>query len=408
MRQASMRPIGVGEIRMDSFTVATIRMLAVFCLAVLLLHGNGAQAQGAFYQASPQEIAGPPGTIMRKEPMPPTLSGGAAYRVLYRSTGLHSEPIAVSGVVIVPPGPVAAAGRPIVAWAHPTTGVVPRCAPALALFIFQQIQGLRQMTERGYIVVATDYPGLGTPQTHPYLVGVSEARAVLDSVRAARSMGGAQNRFAVWGHSQGGQAALFTGTIASSYAPELDLVGVAAAAPATDLATLLGDDIGTGGGRNLTAMTLWSWSRLFGAPIDRVVYPAAIPIVDRLAGECIESVYDLMLRRRTARPLEQKFLSVTNFYTTEPWRALMAANSPGTLPPQVPLFLAQGGADELVRPQVTRDYMKRQCAVGGKVRMLVLPNSNHGFIGRDAAAAAVDWMADRFAAVAAPSDCGRD
>jgi acetyl esterase/lipase len=78
---------------------------------------------------------------------------------------------------------------------------VPRCAPSLALFIFQQIQGLRQLTEHGYIVVATDYPGLGTPQTHPYLVGVSEARAVLDSVRAARSMGGAQNRFAVWGHS---------------------------------------------------------------------------------------------------------------------------------------------------------------------------------------------------------------
>ncbi len=91
------------------------------------------------------------------------------------------------------------------------------------------------MVDRGYVVAATDYPGLGTPQTHPYLVGVSEARAVLDSVRAARALTGAQNRFAVWGHSQGGQAALFTGLIAKSYAPDLDLVGVAAAAPATDL-----------------------------------------------------------------------------------------------------------------------------------------------------------------------------
>jgi acetyl esterase/lipase len=263
------------------------------------------------------------------------------------------------------------------------------------------------MTERGFIVAATDYPGLGTPQTHPYLVGVSEARAVLDSVRAARALAGAQNRFAVWGHSQGGQAALFTGSIAKSYAPELDLVGVAAAAPATDLVKLLGDDINSSGGRNLTAMTLWSWSRVFGAPIDRVIDPIALPTVDLLAGECIESVYDLMLRRATARPLEQRFLSVSNFYTVEPWRALLAQNSPGPLPSQLPLFLVQGGADELVRPDVTEDYFKRQCAAGGKVRMLLLPAANHGFIARDSAASAVEWMTDRFAGFPPPSDCNR-
>jgi acetyl esterase/lipase len=327
--------------------------------------------------------------------------------VLDRSTGLNNEPIAVSGVVIVPDRPAPAGGRPIVAWAHPTTGVVPRCAPSLAIFVFQQIQGLREMINRGYVVAATDYPGLGTPQTHPYLVGLSEARAVLDSVRAARALTGAPNRFAVWGHSQGGQAALFTGLTAASYAPDLDLVGVAAAAPATELGTLLGEDINSSGGRNLTAMTLWSWSRVFGAPIDRVVDAAALPAVDRLAGECIESISDLMLRRSTARPLEQRFLAVSNFYAVEPWRSLMAKNSPGLLPPRVPLFLAQGGADGLVRPQVTQDYMRRQCAAGGKVRMLFLPGDNHGFIARDAAASAVDWMADRFAGAPAPSDCNR-
>jgi len=211
----------------------------------------------------------------------------------------------------------------------------------------------------------------------------------------------------VWGHSQGGQAALFTGLLAKTYAPELDLVGVAAAAPATDLATLLGDDISSGGGRNLAAMTLWSWSRVFGAPIDNVVDPSALPVIDRLAGECIESVYDLMLRRRTSRPLEQQFLTVNDFYRAEPWRSLMARNSPGPLPPQIPLFLAQGGADELVRPQVTRDFMRRQYAAGGKVQMLLLPGSNHGFIARDAAAAAAAWMTGRFTGESAPSDCPR-
>ena len=377
-------------------------MLAAVCC------GAQARAQSLFYRAAPEEISGTPGTIIRQEPMVlPAPYGASAFRVLYRSTGLNGEPIAVSGVVVIPSSPAPATGRLIVAWAHPTTGVVPRCAPSLALFVFQQIQGLREMIDRGYVVAATDYPGLGTPQTHPYLVGISEARAVLDSVRAARTISGAQNRFAVWGHSQGGQAVLFTGLIASSYAPDLDLVGVAAAAPATDLATLLGDDIDSSGGRNLTAMTLWSWSRVFGAPIDRVLDPVALPTVDRLADECIESVYDLILRRRTAAPLAQAFLSVANFYATEPWRTLIANNTPGPLPAQLPLLLAQGSADELVRPQVTQDYMKRQCRAGGSVRMLLLPNANHGVIAHDAAPSAIDWIADRLAGVPAPNDCDR-
>lgn len=41
-----------------------------------------------------------------------------------------------------------------------------------------------------------------------------------------------------WGHSQGGHAVLWTGMLAPDYAPELDLVGVAAFAPATDLCAL--------------------------------------------------------------------------------------------------------------------------------------------------------------------------
>ncbi len=262
--------------------------------------------------------------------------------------------------------------------------------------------------ERGYVVTATDYPGLGTAGPHPYLVGVSAARAVIDSVRVARTMPGVgdSNRFAVWGHSQGGQAALFTGMIAQRYAPELGIAGVAAAAPATELVPLMSEDLDSVGGKNLTAMTLWSWSRVFGAPIARVVEPAAIPVIDRLAEECIESIYDLVVRRRTERPLEQSFLSVKNLADVEPWRSLALQNTPGTLSPDIPIFLAQGDADELVHPAVTRDYMARLCRSGSKVRLLILPGVGHGFAGRDSADAAVGWMADRFNGETAPSDCG--
>jgi acetyl esterase/lipase len=382
-----------------------LRAILFTAIFLVSLGGAATHAQTMFYRASPEEIAGPPGSLIRQEPLSlPTPRGARAYRILYRSTGLHNEPIAVSGVVIIPAAPPAE-GRRIVAWAHPTTGVKPRCAPSLALLLIQQIQGVREMIERGYVVAATDYPGLGTPQAHPYLVGGSEARAVVDSVRAARAMTGAQNRFAVWGHSQGGQAALFTGMIAKSYAPELDLIAVAAAAPATDLAKLIAADINTDGGRNLTAMTLWSWARVFPAPIDRVVDPAALQTVDRLGGQCIESIYDLLVRRGPTRALTRRFLSVDDFYAQPPWRALIATNTPTSLPPRIPVLLAQGGADELVRPNVTETYMESLCRAGSKVQMLLLPNVNHGFIARDVAPSAVEWMTGRFLGVAAPSDC---
>jgi acetyl esterase/lipase len=291
--------------------------------------------------------------------------------------------------------------------AHPTTGVVPHCAPSLALFVFQQIAGSRHLLENGYAIAATDYPGLGTPGPHPYLVGVSEARAVIDSVRAARSFPGLENstHYAVWGHSQGGQAALFTGMIARAYAPELQLVGVAAAAPATDLSALMTNDLNTAGGRNLTAMTMWSWARVFNAPINDVVAPAAMPIVDALANQCIEGAFDLYVREKLSAPLAKTFLSVKNPATIEPWKALLAQNTADDLPANIPVFLSQGLSDGLVRPAVTRAYKERLCKGGSKVKMLLMPGVSHGFIGYDSANAAADWIADRFRSYIPPSDC---
>jgi acetyl esterase/lipase len=383
--------------------------LAAIVASGLAFGTSSAKAQSAFYRAPDAEIAGRPGTIIRQESMLGAAAGASAYRVLYRSTAPDGKPIAVSGVIIVPAGKPPAQGWPVVAWAHPTTGIVPRCAPSLALFIFQQIAGSRELLEQGYAVAATDYPGLGTAGPHPYLVGESEARAVIDSVRAARSFPGmaVSSRYAVWGHSQGGQASLFTGMISKTYAPELELVGVAAAAPATDLATLMTDDLNTSGGRNLTAMTVWSWSRVYGLPIGSVIAPAAMTTVDFLATECIESPFDILVRAPTSEPLAQQFLTVSNPATIEPWKSLLARNTPGILPLEIPVFLAQGLADGLVRPQVTMDYMQRLCGAGSSVRMLVMPNVNHGFAGRDGAGEAVTWMADRFAGRPAPNDCKR-
>ena len=184
---------------------------------------------------------------------------------------MKGEPIVVSGLLVVPEAPAPEGGRNVVAWAHPTIGVARDCAPSLQTNWRKTIPGLEAMLKAGKVVVATDYAGLGTPGQHPYLVGASAARSVVDSVRAARAVkeAAAGSRFAVWGHSQGGHAALFTGQMAAGLAPELTLMGVAAAAPATDLARLLEEDLGTKLGNVLAAEALVSWSKVFDAPCRR-------------------------------------------------------------------------------------------------------------------------------------------
>jgi acetyl esterase/lipase len=385
----------------------TVRLiLSALCL---LIGANAAHAQTDFYRAPASEAAGAPGTLVRQEVIDGAPLGATAYRVLYRSTGLANKPIMVSGVVIVPPGDPPPGGRPIVAWAHPTSGIVPRCAPSLAIFLFEQIQGLRSFVRDGYVVAATDYPGLGTPEPHPYLVGASEARAVIDSVRVAGLLPGAGGgkKFVVWGHSQGGHAALFTGIIAKTYAPELDLLGVAAAAPATDLVTLMNDDIDSVGGKNITAMTLWSWQRVFNANMDKVVDRRAMPAIDQLAQECIEGPFDLRIRQRTEQPLEQYFLNTKHPSDVEPWHTLLTENSPGALPPEVPVFLAQGTDDVIIHPDVTKAYAAKLCAAGSKLHMLSMPNIGHGRAAQASTQAMLEWTGDRFTGAPVPDDCAR-
>lgn len=384
----------------------TGRTVMVASVVALTSCGIEPPDPGAFYEIAADRISGPPGEILRVAPISGSPGGSSAYRVLYRSTGLDNRPIAVSGVVVVPSGPAPTGGRPVIAWAHPTTGVATRCAPSLLPQVFQQIQGLEAMLEQGFVVAATDYPGLGTSGAHPYLVGISEGRAVLDSVRAANRLtqAGASRRFAVWGHSQGGHAALFSGQLAAAYAPELTLAGVAAAAPATDLGQLLKDDLASAGGKVLTSFALWSWNRVYGAPLGTVLDPGVRPVVDGIAADCIESDLEDLVIVDLEQILQKRFL-VGDVTRIEPWKRLLAENSPGKAPAGAPVFLVQGSADKVVRPQVTQQFANELCARGTPVAFEWLKGTGHDPAGKLGAPAAVAWMADRFAGKPVPDQC---
>ncbi|MGH2956966.1 MAG: alpha/beta hydrolase family protein [Solirubrobacterales bacterium] len=201
---------------------------------------------GAFYKKPPKPLPKQHGDLIwaRGATGIPKLADARYTKlVLYSSRSPQGKRIAVSGSLSVPKGKAPKRGWPVITFAHGTTGVADVCAPSRDR-VGGPLNGgsayidplLNEWLRAGYAVVRTDYPGLGTRGNHPYLIGVSEGRGVLDIVRAARELDDRiGRRFLVAGHSQGGQAALFAAGLAKAWAKGLKLRGTVAFAPASHI-----------------------------------------------------------------------------------------------------------------------------------------------------------------------------
>ncbi|WP_411080599.1 alpha/beta hydrolase family protein [Streptomyces sp. cmx-18-6] len=214
-----------------------------------------APAGDAFYTPPVPLPEGGPGDPIHARPLgnpAAAVPGGKNWLVLHLSEGADGTPVATSGVIALPDRtahPVPAGGYPVVSWAHGTVGAANRCAPSrdrgdtgASPMNAYPLTLLGHFLDQGWAVAMSDYEALGTgtaDHLHPYLLGRSEAMGVLDIVTAARKLfpGEIGERFAIVGHSQGGQAALF----AAHHAPgRVDgLAGVAAIAPANHLLGLV-------------------------------------------------------------------------------------------------------------------------------------------------------------------------
>jgi pimeloyl-ACP methyl ester carboxylesterase len=390
-----------------------LRRVLVAALAVtsffLLTNSARSAPHDAFYDVSAADLSGPPGRLIRYAPLQlMSIYRAKAFRILYRSTDFAGRPIAVSGIAVISTYPAPAGGRPVVAWAHPTSGVAQHCAPSLREDPLDSIAGIKDMIPHGYAVVATDYPGLGVHGIVPYLLGRGEGQAVLDSVRALTQLPEAQasKHYTLWGYSQGGHAALFAAGLANSYAPELKLVGVAAAAPPTDLRQTLDDDIGTVAGRILAAMTMQSWNRALGLPLGDLVTEDAQAIIQHIDTHCVDSLSSQLKALSEEQKLGKKFLK-TDPATDAPWNKAMTENSAGVHTITVPIFIAQGSHDEIVPPAVTEAFVGKLCSQKHNVHFLALPGADHGMTRQKSQSQAVAWIANAFAGAAQTSGCGR-
>lgn len=390
---------------------------ALFAFVLALLAGGCGPPptrRDGFYVAptrKPSSVEAPraaedrrPGKLLRSEPFKTGVPGSQAWRILYGSTGRDGEPVEVSALVIAPTLPAPVNGRNVVAWAHPTAGVGESCAPSMRRDPLDAIPHVPTLMVLDAVLVATDYPGLGTPGPVPYLVGEIEGRTVLDAVRAARQIPkiGASNRFAVWGASQGGHAALFAGQLAHTYAPELTLVGVAAISPVTDVGRLWGDGLDEPFGRVMVVDSLWAWSRIYRAPLEPYASPELLQLVSAAAGECVDPGGEEAPAGGARVAADALSASIA---TSPPWNRLLDENRPGRTPSGAPLYVAQGTDDPIVRASLTADFVGGLCRSGAVVRYETFTGAGHARIGRVSATAAIQWMKARFDGDPPPNTC---
>ncbi|HEX7848521.1 MAG TPA: lipase family protein [Sphingomonas sp.] len=349
------------------------------------------------------------GTLIAAQPVEDAPPNVRAWRIEYWTSGDRNQPIRVTGMVIAPRDRSTAGPRRVIAWTHGLIGIAKRCAPSLGNTNFTLIPTLDDVVRRGYTVVAPDYPGLGSDMVHPVLVGTSEGKSTLDAVRAARGIpeADAGSRFAVWGESQGGHAALWTGQLWSSYAPDLQLVGIAAIVPATDLHRNFKEGSDARVRALLTAYTATSWSRYYGASMSILGSRSVQNVMTRLAdNNCVNFDAKPKLGTIIGIVIAQRAIRNLDLGTKQPWGRLMRENSPSAAAIKVPALIATGTGDTIVAPAVVRDFARAACASGKTVRFVSVQGGEHGTVARTEAQATLGWIDARFAGGRAPSNCG--
>jgi pimeloyl-ACP methyl ester carboxylesterase len=333
-------------------------------------------------------------------------------RITYVSRDSNNQPIVVSGAVLTPKSTYLKnnpkGANKIVAWAHGTAGLADQCAPSGQPNLYPDpaynnyADTVAAYLTHGWTVTATDYPGLGTPGVHPYLVGDSEGRGVIDSVRAAKNLNGMlSNVWVVAGHSQGGQAALFAGEIADTYGAGLQLKGVVAIAPASNLDLIAPQMVGTPL-QGYLAMAVYGL-----AAVDSTVHPEEIlaqPALDR-AGVLDTGCFNEVIAAYADPPLTADEM-VVGGVLPDSLLTKAAHSNPGQEPNNAPVFLAQGGADTTIPPDLTQLLLQEECGVNTyPTQLTIYPGQEHDPVLYAAKTDVVNYITARFANQTAASSC---
>lgn len=358
----------------------------------------------SFYEAA--STAGAPGKLLKAHEYTGSVPlGSRAWRILYVTSRGEGSPALGSALVVAPAN--AGPQTPVIAWAHGTTGIARGCAPSLNNSFDTYGSLPTDALKNGWAVVAPDYIGLGTEGPSPYMIGQGEGRAVLDAVRAAHQIAGMElsPQTAVWGHSQGGHAALWTGILAGSYAPELNIVGVGALAPAADLPKVIAHLKSERDGVTIGAYLVAGYAANYPTvKVANYVRPVLEVPVRAIAVRCTDD-FGILVSTAISAMINRQV------WVRDPAGGAFGERLAENVPAQrlsMPVRIAQGEIDEVIPAETQKEFIAQQCDGGSVIDYRTYPGLGHvSLVSADSPAVSdlISWTKDRFAAVPAPG-CG--
>ena len=385
--------------------------LALLVVTAAVIHVESAdvtqdqQQLDPFYAVEADQIAGVPGSIVRSEPLAVKLTDVSAFRVVYRTRSSEGTPRVSGAMILVPTAKPPADGRKIVAWAHPTLGMGDACAPSRSADTLLDMGFAQEMINNGWVITATDYAGVGTQGTGRYLVGQDEANDVAFSVAMAHNFPAADTSktWAVYGHSQGGHSALWTGELGESILPDFKLVGTAAVAPAAELEPLIAQQWDKPAQWSIGPDFIVGWSSKYpNLPLNGILTDQGSANYQSLSQDCI---VEAALEGHTRAEFGQS-LFTKNPLDDPAWSKIAQEQTPPPMRPAMPTFIVQGTGDTLVLPNTQAELSERWCRAGSDLSMLWLDGASHLSAQSLSGTAVSQWIQARFDGRPASSTCG--
>ncbi len=334
-----------------------------------------AYAPDAFYNP-PSDMSRQPGALLRSEPLkdvilPVSIRG---WRILYATTVDDNTPATAVATVFAATDPPAGP-RPVIAWEHATTGLLQKCMPSLLSMSTKGIPWCSRIVMAGWVVVATDYSFAEKGGPHPYLIGEGEARAALDSVRAAGQMPELtlDKRMVIWGYSQGGHAALWTGIVGPRYAPDLEILGVAAIAPPANIRNALAMNVEAD--KRFGPYLALSYSRFYpDITFEQAIRPGALDAARQIVSLCcFLPPEDAERIRALAATFDGPALATSS---NKALQARLEQNTADGLI-KAPVVIAQGLSDIVVPPSATDAYVEERCSAGQRLEYWTFAGRDH-------------------------------
>lgn len=388
---------------------------AAVCVAGIITAPSAAYADPStdpFYKPPTKLPAGAPGDIIKMDSFNPqalpgwNLLDANAWRVMYRSTSATGKPIAVTGGVLVPKAPYKGPGkRPLVGLGPGTKGLADHCAPTYGLSIGLDYEGLAVMSylSRGWAVAITDYEGLGTPGDATYMVGRSQGQSVLDVMRAATRVTGSglpkNTPMGVAGYSQGGSTAGWAAELASRYAPELDIKGVAAGGTPADLTRVaehLDGDLFFG----FMGQAAIGYDAAYD---DLELDPYMTKVGRTLREEARNSCVGPSIPSGAFKKMSD--LVTEDLFSTPQWQARLAQNKLGRTAPDMPVLLYHSVIDQIIPFDQAKKLRGQWCSAGTKVDWREYYLGEHALVIATGIGEVQNWLADRFAGKPVKGNC---